>query len=334
MRIQIITIDGTLPNPAAMQVSEHYKSKSHQVGFNITDPDKVYIFCIFKENADQARGLVKNYPDTEIHIGGSGVNYDWLPEEMQKINPDYSLYDGLVCQVCGHLKNGHTKLKHEFIPGPMFYSMGFTTRGCIHKCPWCIVPEKEGKFRRWQHVKDFHGPNLESTVLLDNNIYVDKKWFFENTDYILDNDLKLDVTQGMDIRLLDKEIAGRLKELTWVMQIHFAFDNIHDEPAVRKGIELLKNAGIDIRNRVQFYVLVGYYNNPEDDKYRCRLLKELGTSPWVMRYKNTNWTNKIYRWANRKETFWSCDIDDYDHSKQRAPTDQELRSRELQSTLM
>lgn len=284
-KILLIDTDSKIPNLALMQISAYYKAKGDEVGFNISDPDKVYISCIFTKNRAQALGIAKFYPQAEIHLGGSGINWDWLPAEMQKVKPDYDLY-------------------------PSTYMEGFTTRGCIRNCPFCIVKEKEGKFQRWQHVSDFYDERFDTVMLLDNNILADKDWFFENTNFIIEHKLKV-IENGMDIRLLDEEIAERLSKIKFVPTLHFAFDNMSDEKAVRRGIELLRNAGINLRQKVQFYVLVGYNTTEEQDKYRCRLLKELGTNAFVMPYQRTEWTKKIARWANRKWLYWSMDIDEY-----------------------
>ena len=219
---------------------------------------------------------------------------------MEFCKPDYDLYPGIT------------------------YSLGFTTRGCIRRCPFCVVPEKEGKIQRWQHIREWHDERFDTVVCLDNNVYADREWFFENTDYVLESGLKYNAIQGMDIRILDEEIAGRLADLKWSGQMHFAFDSIQDEGAVRKGIQMLQDAGIRTRHDVTFYVLVGYNSTEEEDKRRCRVLKELGATPFVMQYKRTTWTRKVAWWANRPQVFWSCDIDSVDRSKNRLATYQSL----------
>lgn len=286
MKMLLIDVDSKICNLALMQISAYYKAKGDMVGFNIADPDEVWISCIFAKNRAQALGIGKLYPEAKVYYGGSGINYNWLPERMQKVKPDYDLY-------------------------PSEYAQGFTTRGCIRNCAFCIVREKEGHLQRWQHVKDFYDTRFNTVMLIDNNVLADKAWFFENTDFILEHDLKV-IENGMDIRLLDEEIAERLAEIKFIPTLHFAFDNMHDEKAVRRGIELLKNAGIDLKHKVQFYVLVGYNTTKEQDIYRCRMLKEMGTNAFVMPFRRTEWTKKIARWANRKQLFWSIDIEDYE----------------------
>ncbi len=293
-KVLLIDVDSKIPNLALMQISAYHKSKGDEVRFTTRDPDLVYISCVFKKNGPCARGIEKFYPDAKVYIGGSGVNYSWLPEEMQKIKPDYQLY---------------TRDRPD-----LWYSLGFTTRGCIRKCDFCIVPQKEGKIHRWQHISEFHDDRFKTVILLDNNWYADKEWFWENTQYLIDNDLKV-IEHGMDIRILTPEIAKRLNELKWAKSMHFAFDNIKDEKWVERGISILKEAGINVRQKVLFYVIVGFNSTPKEDLYRCELLKELGTTPFVMQYERNSWTREIADWVNRPWTFWSCDFKDLKRKK-------------------
>ena len=111
-----------------MKISAWHKLQGDEVGFNIQDPDKVYISCVFSKNKGQAKGIAKFYPDAEIDIGGSGIDLKKeLPPQIEHLKPDYDLY-------------------------PSTYSQDYTSRGCVRKCEFCIVPEKEGmiKIRRLQ----------------------------------------------------------------------------------------------------------------------------------------------------------------------------------------
>lgn len=286
MRVRLVDVDSRIPNLALMQISSWHRSQGDITGFDVADPDEVYISCVFSKNAEQARGISTFFPGANVHLGGSGIDNIPLPEMMQKIIPDYSLYP----------KNKK--------------SIGFTTRGCIRACKFCIVPQKEGKFHRWQHISEFHNPEFKSVMCLDNNIIADPEWFFINTDYVLENNLKWNPIQGLDIRLLSSDIAERLKATKIDGCLHFAFDNMQDEKAVLDGIGILKDAGINLKHDVQFYVLVGFNTSIEEDKYRCRLLKKMGTNAFVMQYSRNEWTRKLAWWANRKWVYWSCDVDE------------------------
>lgn len=125
MRVLLIDADSKIPNLALMKISAYHKSKGDVVGFNVSDPEKVYCSIIFKKNKHMADGLKFFFPDAELDIGGSGYDLKKrLPDEIECMTPDYSLYPD----------------------NDSYY--GFTTRGCIRHCHFCIVHDKEGKFRR------------------------------------------------------------------------------------------------------------------------------------------------------------------------------------------
>lgn len=282
------------PNLALMKISAYHKSLGDIVGFDVTNPDITYISCVFTRNYEHAlreAGLVEN----GLIFGGSGIplneQYGDLPPAIEIRMPDYDLYPFQE------------------------YSMGFTTRGCIRECPWCIVTPKEGKFRRAHHISQFHDFRFKVCTLLDNNILADKDWFFNNTDWAIDHKVKINITQGMDIRLLTDEIADQLKRIKFVdQQMRFAWDILALEPVVKSGIEMLRDHGINVRRNVSFFVLSGYGDVPFcNDVYRCNKLKEFGAMPYVMPYEGgTPMIRALVRWANRRPAFRKTPFWKYD----------------------
>ena len=286
MRVRLIDVDSIIPNSALMQISSFYNRQGDEVGFDVQDPDKVYISCIFTKNRGKALGIGKMFPGAEISFGGSGINYDWLPEKMQKIKPDYDLY-------------------------PSTYSQGFTTRGCIRTCPFCIVPKKEGQIQIWQHPSEFHDERFDTCMIMDNNLFAaPKEWQNSVYSWFAENDIKMMSPQGWDARLLTEERAQLLKSIKHEGMIHFAWDNLQDESDVMMAINLLKKTGFDLKRKISFYVLVGFNTTFEEDLYRCRKLKEMGVSAYVMRYKKDKKLNAIARWVNQREPnlFWAVDF--------------------------
>ena len=284
------------PNLALMKISAYHKSQGDTVELNgdIDDPNCIrYISCVFTRNKDHAF-YESRHVVGESHIGGTGIDLNPehdLPSHIEFIKPDYDLYSFQE------------------------YSMGFTSRGCPRGCPWCIVHKKEGKFKRWQHIKEFHDFRFKSCKLLDNNILADKEWFFENTNWAIDNKVKIDITQGMDIRLLTDEIADQLKRIKFIdQQMRFAWDLIELEPVVKSGIEMLTAHGINVRRNVSFFVLSGYPDVPFcKDLYRCNRLKEMGATPYVMPWEGgTPLVNALARWTDRRRLFWKIPFWQYD----------------------
>jgi len=287
-RVLLVDVDSKIPNLALMKISAWHKLQGDDVGFAIENPDKVYISCIFTKNKGQARGVATYYPDAEIDIGGSGIDLKKeLPEEIEMIKPDYNLY-------------------------PSTYSQGYTTRGCIRKCGFCIVPEKEGMIREAQHPSEFHDFRFDTCMIMDNNLFAAPDyWQADIFHWFIENKIKMLSPQGWDIRLLTAGRAKCLKTVRHAGMVHFAWDNLKYELAVLNGISLLKSAGFDLKHRVCFYVLAGFNSTFEEDLYRCQTLKNLGVQAFVMPYKKTKEISALARWANRPWLYWSMPFKKY-----------------------
>lgn len=191
--------------------------------------------------------------------------------------------------------------------------LGFTTRGCGRRCYFCVVPEKEGRFRIHQHPQEFHDPKHRSIVLMDNNILWDKEWFFEVTDWILANNMAVDFNQGLDIRLMDNDIARRIAELRPIDTWHFAFDSMDYKDHVLRGLRMLTDAGVNIRHRVNVYVYMHDDAHQPDALERCQILREAGTLPYIMvnrEAKRTQRMTDLKRWT-RPQIFFTTEFRDY-----------------------
>lgn len=242
--------------------------------------DKVYVSTVFFQSKKKVQNYVDQFNRDDIQVGGSGWDMgSQLFTDMEHIMPDYKLYG-------------------------IDYSLGFTSRGCIRKCEFCDVPTKEGMIRNHAHISEFHRPKHKKVVLLDNNFLASPKWR-ENLQYIIDHELMVNFSQGLDIRLMTKMRARMLHKTqyyNWTFNrrgLHFAFDHTSHEGAVRRGLEILNNAGIK-PYRSMFYILVGFNTNHEQDMHRIMTIKELGAKPFVMIYnKNDDHElRRLARWVN------------------------------------
>lgn len=297
MKVLLIDVDSTIPNLALMKISAYHKSVGDEVGFHVSDPDKVYASVIFKKNKHLVDGLKFLYPDAELDIGGSGYDLTKkLPDQIESMSPDYDLYP--ECD--------------------RFY--GFTTRGCIRNCPFCIVPSKEGKFRivykttfdALYNITGGYSRRYNKIEFLDNNILAKPYWFYRLCKAI-EGKFLVDFNQGLDIRLVDDEIAQHLSRLKPINCWKFAFDNINYKESVLKGIDILNANGVNVRQKVMFYVYVNDDDSFEDALERCRILKEHGATPYIMLnqdVKHTKRMKNLKRWC-RPWIFWSIDFKDY-----------------------
>jgi len=299
-----------------MKISGYHKMKGDTVGFRVSDPDMVYASVIFTKNKHKVDGIKAFYPDAKVDIGGSGYNIKKkLPVEIEYLSPtDYSLY-------------------------PEFDSYyGFTSRGCIRKCHFCLVPKKEGRFRSERSVEaivcedtsyfslGIVKPNnlgvppggYNKITLFDNNILADKELFMQVTKEIIDRGLKVDFNQGLDIRLLDADVAQRLRELQPISIWRFAFDDISYKNYVIRGLKILEDAGINPRHYCQFYVYMHNDNDFDSALERCSILRDHGTQAFIMingdltPSERTQRMKDLKRWC-RPWIFWDSTFSEYKH---------------------
>ncbi|MDD3813284.1 MAG: radical SAM protein [Desulfocapsaceae bacterium] len=288
MKIRLISLTPTgFPNLALMKISAFHKACGDEVSTDEPDPDKVYISSPFSQYKN-ACDYSKMFPDAEIKYGGYGFSDVKLPDSIEHLMPDYSIFN------CDR-------------------SMGFTTRGCIRNCWFCVVPKNEGNIRKNSPVQEFHHTDHDTIVLLDNNILYYNEWFMQNSDYILKNNLKVHIESGIDIRLVTNENAKRLEELRHQKRLHFAFDDLKYEQDLRRGIELLEGAGIKKRD-LTCYILA--WPGGFDDAWRRQeiIWKEYGIDPFIQVYNNSRKDpsiRKLARWCNLPQIRKSCEFSEY-----------------------
>lgn len=188
-------------------------------------------------------------------------------------------------------------------------NMGFTTRGCIRKCPFCVVPEKEGWIRETGDIYDFWDGESRKITILDNNILATTGHFKEICRQIKKENLMVDFNQGLDHRLLNNNIADILKSLR-CEQLRFAFDSLKYENSVRNAINVLDKYDII---RSMWYVLVGYDTSFDEDLYRLELLKSHKQRAFVQRYngKTNPFHTELAGWANQQGVYVSCTFSEY-----------------------
>lgn len=186
-------------------------------------------------------------------------------------------------------------------------NIGFTTRGCIRNCGFCVVPKKEGSIRAVGDIYDFWDGVSKKIVILDNNLTALPEQFFKICGQIRKEKIKVDYNQGLDIRLLSKEMAGELATIRHE-EYHFAFDYPELEPVISEKIDMLVKADI---KRSTFYVLVGYNTSIKQDLHRLRVLRELKQNAYVMRYKRERVYIPIARWANNHSWFQAVSFEEF-----------------------
>ena len=287
MKVKMLSLQGKLSNLALMKLSAYHKSIGDVVSTDEPEPDIVYISSPFK-SANKHIDYSFMFPCAKIEYGGYGFNNKILPYEIEHIMPDYSLFD---CK----------------------YSMGYTTRGCIRSCYFCIVPEMEGKIKKASHPSEFWNPVHNTIMFLDNNWLALPKWFDETSQWVLDHDLTL-MEHGMDIRLVTEKNIDRIRALRIKPYYKFAYDSSEMSCLIIEKLKLLKEHGFNLKQEVSFYVYLNSDQEFDNALHRCKLLKEHGTNAYLMFNTDEERTHRVkllQRWANRRWHYWACDFEEY-----------------------
>lgn len=283
MKVGLHDSDETkFPNLALMKISAWHKAQGDNVTWwtPMEQYDKVYsskVFTFTPENPYLPPDTIK---------GGTGYGkYDGLPLEIDSGYPDYSIYP--ECN----------------------YAIGFLTRGCIRKCPWCVVPKKEGMIRPYSTWQEIKRPDSRDIVFLDNNALACSHGI-EQMESMIGQNVRVDFNQGLDVRLITPDIAEMLSRLKWIKFIRMACDTDAMLETVENAIGMLGKCGVK-QYRIFVYVLV---KDVESAERRAIALRKLGANPFAQPYRDfengiepTAEARAFARWVNRKEIFKTVD---------------------------
>lgn len=288
MKIGLIDVDGhNFPNLPLMKISAHHKAQGDDVEWCIPllHYDVIYKSKVFDDTYTNDAYDVLDAD--KIIKGGTGYDlHNKLPDEIEHIYPDYSLY-GITDE-----------------------AYGFLTRGCPRGCPFCIVAEKEGKASKQVAELNEFWRGQKNIKLLDPNITASKeceKLF----DDLIESKAKIDFTQGLDARVITDKAVWQINHMK-VDIIHFAWDNYE-----MKTYEKLKRIRPLLKmnhRKLAVYVLTNFNTTHEQDLERVMKLKELDYDPYVMIYDKPNApkiTKQLQRYVNNRFIFRSCEWEDY-----------------------
>jgi len=240
----------------------------------------LYISAIFSWELPQIKKIATSY-NGKVIIGGPASqlfnNIDWAIQKKECIYDVLSMHNPLAT---------------------------FTTRGCIRKCKFCVVPKIEGEFKELDDWKI-------APIVCDNNILASSKKHFKKVIESLKKFEGVDFNQGLDARLLNSWHLNELQKLKHV-KLRFAFDSIKYEKSINEAVNKVLNAGFPKKN-LSIYVLIGFNDTPEDAKYRLDKVLSWGAQPCPMRYqpidsqiKNSyvgkNWTD--YELKKMVKYYW------------------------------
>lgn len=305
MRIGLIDVDGgtKFPNIALMKISAWHKAQGHDVswysGFDGWY-DRVYMSKVFSFTPDYDYAINA----TEVVRGGSGYCIELvngkevyhterdipLPDEVEHIYPDYSLYPSLTQDT----------------------AFGFLTRGCPRGCEFCVVGKKEGRCSRKVADLSEFWQGQKNIVLCDPNILACKEWK-ELLQQLIDSGAWVDFNQGLDIRLMTEEKTQMLSRIK-MKEVHFAWDKYEDKEQVLPRLDLFAKH-FKLGHRAVVYTLVNFDTTLEQDLERIYTLRDMGYWAYVMVYDKEHCDpvyKRLQRWVNMRSVFAKIDrFEDY-----------------------
>lgn len=298
MNIGLIDVDGHghFPNIALMKLARWHREHGDSVEFYSTFGiyDRVYMSKVFSFTADY-KYTINNA--REVIKGGTGYSLTVvLPKEVDKMQPDYSIYPWI------NNKTAYGKL----------------TLGCPNRCHWCLVPKKEGQIVVYMDIDEIAIEGRNKIILIDNNLIASEDYAMSQFEKIIERGYSIDINQGNDARLITRDIAKTMARIKWINGVlRFGCDTKAQIDPCEMVIDWLREFGF--RGTVELYTMI---HGEIDECYhrisRWRTMSGRGinivcqSQPWIdfrgKHQKIPQWQKDMARWSNRKELYKTTDF--------------------------
>lgn len=254
------------------------------------DYDKIYASKIFNFTPD-----ITDAYDCEVIKGGTGYDiHSQLPTEMERVTPDYSIY--------------------PYIDNRTAY--GFLTRGCPNKCPWCVVPKKEGAIKPYMDVEEIAVDGRTDLILMDNNVLA-SDYGLQQMEKIAKLRYRIDFNQAMDARLVTPEIAKLIANIRWLTPIRFGCDTPKQISECERAMAL-GDSFCKVPRQYLMYTMIGSDINEAYHRLsyfrgskRVRIVAQPYRDPNNPKYVPPQWQKDMAQWSMRRVYWASCDFKDF-----------------------
>jgi hypothetical protein len=248
-------------------------------------PDDAYVFAgknahppLFRPAADQ------------VHVS---VTFTWDLDDAEQLAAEWSDYYEIV-RLGGPAWESPVG---DFTPG-MYVKHGvtFTSRGCDNRCPWCLVPEREGRLRE---LDDF----APGWIIQDNNFLMCSSKHRQKVYKMLRAvGRAAKFSGGLDARLMTPEIAEELRGVK-IAEVWFAADTWAGIVPLARATRMVEWLP---RWRKRCYVLIGFDGERiEDAEGRLEEVWGVGCTPFAQLYQpadewihyDSDWKVLVRKWS-------------------------------------
>lgn len=239
-------------------------------------------------------------------------------------------------------KRKDRKFFEAYFKDYLHFSIGFLTRGCFRKCPFCVnrtcSEVTEYSKLEWflDTSTDDNGKLKRPYIYLwdDNFFAADRSIWEPALKKLNDRKMPFQFRQGLDERLIAKdkhgkvwndgiEIARQLSQSHYYGDFIFAFDNWSDRDTIELALQRWRQ--FVPTHPTKFYLFCGFHQTKRKNRWffkdiweifhRIRILMHYGCLGYIMRhedYKNSpipNFYVQVARWCNqpafyKKMSFW------------------------------
>lgn len=164
----------------------------------------------------------------------------------------------------------------EFTPGQYVRTgITFTSRGCNHNCPWCLVPEREGKLRLLE-IKPGH-------IINDNNLLQTGRGHMGKVFAMLRGQRQAArFSGGLEAALVDDWVAEELRGLR-IAEVWLACDT---DGALKTLAKAVSKLSFLPRQKLRCYVLLAFGGETiEQARARLEAVWDIGCLPFAQPYQ-------------------------------------------------
>ena len=205
----------------------------------------------------------------EVHVS---IAFTWDIEEGHRLRDAWAQHYPVV-RIGGP---AIAPPKDGFEPGMYVkYGVTFTSRGCPRRCPWCLVPEREGKLRLLEIKPGW--------IVNDNNLLATPREHQEQVYAMLRSQhRKAAFAGGLEAALVDDWVAGQLRRLR-IDQIFLACDTAGSLESLKRAVAKLTFLN---RRQLRCYVLIGFGNEtPSEAEERLEAVWQAGCLPFAQLFQ-------------------------------------------------
>lgn len=319
MKIGLVDVDGhakkkkwgatIYPNLTLAKIARYWRNRGGQISWAspMEHYDIVYMSKVFNFSPDDTY----IYDADKIIKGGTGYDpLSQLPDEIDRLQPDYSIYPNI----------------------PKDTAYGFLTRGCPNKCRWCVVPKKEGAIRPYMDVDEIAIEGRRKLVLMDNNILAAGDYCIQQLQKIIERGYRVDFNQALDARLVTDEIAQLLAKVKWLdnNRIRFGCDTHGQIAECERAMNMINRYGFTGQYFLYTMLTSDFRECYERITYWWHRTQETRAShqgryvyPHAQPYRDPNnphhiipqWQKDMAGWVNKKAHFVAHSFEEFEPRK-------------------